>query len=291
MTDSLYVANEQQNPPLSEYRKELKLYTETRPLEQEMTDHDQLLSAAQSNATQYTVLAKNLLKDPPLLDPAYQYKKSQVYDQAVAASGSKVVKLQNQLDINRERYKMLEENILALDRTRNIRKGLASAACQDNQALKGFVHTRDRLVDINQAAALKKQSMISRLGVIIYLIIYAMALGVAMAMGILPATTFGYLILAGSIVALYFIFSSHGGEILKTYGDVSMNVAKDAVRDVVGVIGWDKTCPKRCQPKHPKGPTHADFDPSDDLRSKSCPPMPKGINPNMYLNYVRSQGY
>lgn len=246
--DSLEYANLVQNPPQSDYRKNLYLYEQGKPIENVIADHDQILSAAQNDANQYAILAKHLLKDPPLLDPAYQQKQLQLKDQQTAAAKAKLTKLQNQVNIDESKLKNLKRNYDAIVQTRNIRKNVAAKACREGNQLKDYVHTRDRVILINEAAAQQKEKAIRQLSIIIYLILYAMILGVAMAVGYLPAKTMGYLTLAGVLIAVYFILSDK--HFLKDYGDFSMDVAKGAVRGAVKAFGWEKKCPKKCRPKH-----------------------------------------
>ena len=106
------------------------------------------------------------------------------------------------------------------------------------------VHTKERVSEINNDEFRQKQLMVNRLMYIIYFILYSIGLGLAMASGFI---TMRMLSIAFGLGILYLVYSLIVSESFwKTYGDISMAIAKDAVKEVVTTVGPIKKCPDRC---------------------------------------------
>ena len=106
------------------------------------------------------------------------------------------------------------------------------------------INTKERVSEINNNEFRKKQLLVNRLMYIIYFILYAVGLGLAMASGFI---TMRILSLSFGVGLLYLIYSLIVSESFwKTYGDISMKIAKGTVKEVVKTVGPVKKCPARC---------------------------------------------
>lgn len=79
---------------------------------------------------------------------------------------------------------------------------------------------------------------------VIYFILYSIALGLALASGVISIRFLSYSFSIGLIYLIYALFTS--GSFLKIYGDVSMGVAKGITKEIVTNIAPRKKCPARC---------------------------------------------
>jgi len=109
------------------------------------------------------------------------------------------------------------------------------------------VNTQTRIAEINNAAFRQKQILVNRLMYVIFFILYAIGLGLAMASGFI---TMRMLSIAFSLGLIYLVYSLLVSESFwKTYGDISMGIAKEAVKEIVTTVGPVKKCPARCVTK------------------------------------------
>ena len=123
--------------------------------------------------------------------------------------------------------------------------------------------TRERLIYIQNDSSLEKQNTIQRLSVLVYLLIYALGLGIAMAVGLISPRALGYATLVGSLVALFFAITT--GNVLKTYGELSEKIVKTVVKDVTQEMGM--TCPQKCRPKQlpPPAPGSSSYEEDNNM--------------------------
>lgn len=112
-----------------------------------------------------------------------------------------------------------------------------------------FINSKERLSEINNNEFRKKQKLVNRLIYIIYFILFSIGLGFAMAVGFITVRILGIVFIIGLLILLYFLIVSES--FWKTYGDFTMGLAKEAVKEVVKTVGPVKKCPDRCNTKVP----------------------------------------
>lgn len=152
-------------------------------------------------------------------------------------------------------YKLINSSQQSLQKAKYARqekKTLENAILNDKILKKSlkkqdeipYLHSKERLSEINNDAFRQKQLTVTRLMYIIYFILYSIGLGLAMASGFitLRILTIGFII--GLLYLIYSILVSKS--FWKEYGDTSMGVAKGTVKDAITTVGPIKKCPKRC---------------------------------------------
>lgn len=127
---------------------------------------------------------------------------------------------------------------------------IKSAILQDKNNKKDIIDTKSKIVNINMDAYREKTSMINKLIYIIYYIIFAIAMGLALVMGFIELRVFVISLIAGLIYLIYYSRNNTGGNIFQEYGGFADDTAKGFVKDIIDVVAPMKKCPKRCRKKN-----------------------------------------
>lgn len=147
------------------------------------------------------------------------------------------VDLSRQLKQATQEKRALESAVLANQKNVEI---LNSSRIKKNEAHK----TKIKLSEINNTSYREKETLVNRLMYVIYFILYAVGLGVAVATGLISKRVLGIAFSLGFVGLLFALFTS--GPFLKAYGELSMGAVKGAVGEVIQVVGPVKTCPDEC---------------------------------------------
>lgn len=227
----------------SDYERQLKLYDDKQAVEKDRVAQDNALNTALGNPILYKAQAGKIGLSTSL-DPSENETNS--------IGNYKPSLTQTDKKSNQTNFETLQKTLesssqlaiqTAIDRVQLITDVMNNQTHNDHAQNE----TRERLVYIQNDAAREKQNLIQRLSVLVYLLIYALGLGIAMAVGLISPRALGYATLIGALVALFFALTT--GSVLKTYGELSEKIVKKATKEIVQEIGWDKKCPKKCRPK------------------------------------------
>lgn len=227
----------------SAYQLQLKLYDEKQSVETERVAQDKAITTALDNPSLYKTQAGNMGLSPSLAPSKEEASFMSKYN----PSATNTQKTKNLADFKTLKTSLESSSQNAIN-TATSRVQLITDMMNNQHHLdRAQNETRERLVYIQNDAAREKQNLIQRLSVLVYLLIYALGLGIAMAVGLISPRALGYAAFIGALVALYFALTT--GSILKTYGELSEKILKKATKELVQEIGWEKKCPKKCRPK------------------------------------------
>lgn len=228
-------------------------------LEEHMTTDD-------NNASLASIRGQlNSYKNDPKV-PSTQFNYVTPAEQKAAATswkvGSAIAKSQKLVNSSREalrkaHYAHLEKGALAQAISNNV----TVADVLSKKRSMPIINTKARISEINNTNFRQKQVLVSRLMYVIFFILYAIGLGVALASGFL---TMRMLTVAFGLGLLYLVYSLlSAGSFWKTYGDVSMGIVKGGVKEVVTTVGPVKKCPARCRKVRSYAKHVLDFDDDD----------------------------
>jgi hypothetical protein len=110
-----------------------------------------------------------------------------------------------------------------------------------------LLNTKERISEINNDNFREKENLVNRLIYIIYFILFSIGLGIALASGVISMKMLGGAFFIGLLYLIYALLSA--SSFWKEYGDLSMGIAKGAVKEVITTIGPIKKCPDRCDKK------------------------------------------
>lgn len=131
-----------------------------------------------------------------------------------------------------------------------------------------LLHTKERISEINNDSFREKETLVNRLMYIIYFILFAIGLGIALASGVISMRMLGAAFAIGLLYLVYALLSA--GSFWKAYGDLSMGIAKGAVKGVVTTVGPIKKCPARCDTKPSYAKYKLNFLDSEDNYEPIC---------------------
>lgn len=227
----------------SDYERQRDLYNQKQAVETERVAQDKAITSALGNPSSYQAQARKMGLNTSL-DPSAEEKTFMGNYNPSQTQNEKQKNLTNFETLQ----KTLESSSQKAINTATSRVQLITDVMNNQHYLDHAQNeTRERLVYIQNDAAREKQNLIQRLSVLVYLLIYALGLGIAMAVGLITPRALGYATLIGALVALFFALTT--GSVLKTYGELSEKIVKKATKEIVQEIGWDKKCPKKCRPK------------------------------------------
>lgn len=230
-------------PEPSEYYRELKRYKIASGFEKSMADQDADIGATMSKASDLQMRAKDLLGDKKadMGVKSSSINREFEIDRKLADAQKYANAAEESLRTN---YAARQESEALKEAIKHNRK-LASMIYMNNQSRdKRAIQDKSRIISVNNEAFYQKKELIHRLTYIIYFIIYSIGLGIAVVSGVISMRVVGVALVVGMIgLTVYAIRSTSA---VKTYGDVSMGVAKGVTRDFIKAVAPQKTCPKRC---------------------------------------------
>jgi hypothetical protein len=150
-----------------------------------------------------------------------------------------------------------KELLQKVEYSRNEKKTLEEAISNNivianmlaSQKQTPLLNTKERISEINNDNFREKQTLINRLIYIIYFILFLIGLGISLASGVISMKMLGAAFFIGLLYLIYALISI--SSFWKAYGDLSMGIAKGAVKGVLTTIGPVKKCPARCDTKKP----------------------------------------
>lgn len=272
-----------------DYYQELDVYDTTSNVERDLANRDSRLNRLERDTKNFKSDAQRLLGNLPQEDVHYQNKFD--LDSAVANAHKYSTATKDtlrQLEVARQEDEVLKTLIR---RNNDIAKMVYNA---NEGRQRPHLDRRSRIIDINLNAYREKKSLVNRLVYVVYFLIFALAIGASVMVGVITTRTAGISMLLG-VVAL-FVVAYMGGpssdvdpdnySFLKTYGDFSMGVAKGATKEFIDLVAPMKTCPPRCKKKlshsqavEKERKRRGECDPSRDL---DCPSIDQDLMPYDY---------
>ena len=186
-------------------------------------------------------------KDFPKVPFYYDSKE----DQHLATSSTELknkvadtIKLLNSSEEALLKAKYSKEEKRALEKAISNNVTIANFLANKRKTINNPLATKTRLAEINNSEFRQKQILVNRLMYVIYFILYSIALGLALASGVITIRFLSYLFALGLIYLIYTLFTT--GSFLEVYGDTSMDIVKGITKEIVTEIAPRKKCPTRC---------------------------------------------
>jgi len=269
-------------PGPSEYYKELERYKIASGVENSLAEQDPNVGETMSKASELQMKAQGLLGK----------KQGDLGVQTAPSKLSHDFELDHKLADAQKYANAAEEALLTNYATRQEERAL-KAAIDHNRDLASIIYydnqerdqraikDKSRVIQINNDSFHQKKTLIHRLTYVIYFLIYAIGLGIAVAAGLITMRVVAGALLVGMIVLTIYALMTTSA--IKTYGEISMDVAKGATRDFIDAVAPQKSCPKRCIRK-PGSKAKADaysrwLEKCDHRTDPNCPTVTEPVMP------------
>jgi hypothetical protein len=278
-------------PDKSKYYRELEVYDLASKVESDLAKQDTRVGELQSQALEFQMNSKDILggkaqslglytkgdSSNPLVKMHKEF--------ALDASLADAEKTANVTEDSIQQLFAAKQERAALGQVIKHNSKLAKMIYYDNQARKSrAIKNQSRVIDINLDSYRQKKTLVHRLSYVIYFLIYAIALGIAVGAGVITVRFLSIALLIGLVVVT--IMAMMAGSALKTYGDVSMKIAKGATRDFIDAVAPVTSCPPRCKlnpgykrKAEQQAQKYRDCDPSTD---PDCPYVDRSLMPYDY---------
>lgn len=251
-------------PEKSKYYRELEVYDVASNIENKIANQDARVENVSEQVNNFQTQAKNLLGTKENTNQTLQQLQDDIRtDKQIADAQKWAVTTEDTFN----RVIAAQKEKQALQEAIKQNRRVAEMIYYDNEKRKNTaIRNKSRIIDINLDAYRDKKTLIKNLSYVIYFLLYSIALGIAVGTGVVSARFVGIALLLGLVILSVFAIMSSG--FLKTYGDVSMKIAKGATKEFIKAVAPIKSCPPRCK-------TNSTFNKKiekEDQRQRNCDP-------------------